>query len=374
MDTLLIAPGGARVLREPPEQLPAEGFLVCDCPADEPRAWVEPMRRLTGVTVFDNHVLDAENGAHPSYFESTRQYEMIIFRGLTVQSSTDARETPEIFRLTTQPTVFFVTPRLLVVVRPPDAKHLPAIRERLQMATSSGQRLPGSPEELMLRILNGMVDRFLELRLPLSEQLERWQRLLLNPRKPFRDWMLLLEARDEARRLEQLCEEQLDALQEWRDERVEHEDTTDTTDTTDAPALPPLSDALQVRANDLVQHIQRVLSLARRLETSVETTVQLHFSATAFRTNEIMRTLTTLSAIFMPLTLITGIFGMNFEAIPGLHSQFGFWITLGVMAFIALTLMGVFRAKRYLSRSDFHLAAIERRRRGRALRHGRGAD
>ena len=80
--------------------------------------------------------------------------------------------------------------------------------------------------------------------------------------------------------------------------------------------------------------------------------MQLHFSATAHRTNEIMRTLTTITAIFMPLTLITGIFGMNFESIPGLHSPFGFWLTMAAMLVIVLTMLVVFRRKHYLDRDS----------------------
>ena len=47
----------------------------------------------------------------------------------------------------------------------------------------------------MLRLLSGMVDRYLGLRQPLTAQLESWQRNLLNPRRPFKDWTTLLEAR-----------------------------------------------------------------------------------------------------------------------------------------------------------------------------------
>src|SRR5690606_5025898 len=145
-------------------------------------------------------------------------------------------------RIRTRPAVFFVFPRVLVTVRAPDSRLVPAIRDRL-LAAGGRARLPALPEELMLRILNGMVDRFLELRQPLGEQFDRRQRELLDPRRPFRDWYELLEARREARRLQDLCEEQLDALQEWRDERLER---------TDVGAQGPhgmhaLNDALQVR-------------------------------------------------------------------------------------------------------------------------------
>jgi Mg2+ and Co2+ transporter CorA len=250
--------------------------------------------------------------------------------------------------------VFFVFPRCLVTLRAADSRLVPAMRERLLGAAQASQRLPATPEELMLRLLNHMVDRYLELRQPLTGQLESWQRRLLDPRRPFRDWLSLLEARGELRRLEQLCEEQLDALQEWRDERTERAEPVH------ARGIGPLPDPLQVRASDVVEHIHRVLSHARRMQDAVETAVQLHFGATAHRTNDIMRTLTTITAIFMPLTLITGVFGMNFEFIPGVHSPLGFWTAIGAMGLIALVLLGYFHARRYLS-SGFEPRARRRR-------------
>lgn len=421
MQFLSIHDGVAQPLDSAPGRLPAGGVLWIDCHYDEARAWVPVVEALTGATVFEDHLLDAENPEHPSYFDSTRHYEMVVFRGLALR--TPAAGEAASTRVRTRPTVFFVLPGCLVTVRAADSRTVATLRARLLDPAASRQRLPRSAEELMLRLLNGMVDRYLELRQPLTEQLERWQRRLLDPRRPFRDWYALLEARGELRKLEQLCEEQLDAMQEWLDERMElapggsggspgpgaapsgasegppgaargqpepgkaghpaaavpmaavpaadvPEADVPTADVptavvpaavvpaADAPAagdpapadsLGPLPDALQVRANDVVNHIHRVLAHARRLQDSIESAVQLHFSSTAHRTNEIMRTLTTISAVFMPLTLITGIFGMNFEFIPGLHMRAGFWIAIAVMGLIAVALLVWFRTRRYLA-------------------------
>jgi magnesium transporter len=65
-------------------------------------------------------------------------------------------------------------------------------------------------------------------------------------------------------------------------------------------------DLLHVRSRDVLEHIERVVHHVRRLEQSVETAVQMHFSVQGSRTNDIMRTLTVLTAIFLPLNLITG--------------------------------------------------------------------
>lgn len=348
MRILSIRPDRVASLEAIPESLSAQETLWCDCVYEQARDWVGGVEALTGLQIFEDHLHDAESTQHPSYFESTHTYELLIFRGLAPAATAASGEAP--VRMRTRPTVFFVLPGCLVTVRAPEDTVAPALRDRLLGAPTGLQRLPDCPEELMLRLLNAMVDRYLDLRQPLTEQLDRWQRQLLDPRRPFRDWPALLDARNNLRRLEQLCEEQLDALQEWRDERSER------------PAgggLGALPARLEVRANDLVNHIHRVLNHARRLQEAIESAVQLHFSSTAFRTNEVMRTLTAITAIFMPLTLITGIFGMNFEFMPGLHTPAGFWITIGVMLTLSLALLGYFSARHFFGSQ----ARWERRRR-----------
>ena len=110
-------------------------------------------------------------------------------------------------------------------------------------------------------------------------------------------------------------------------------------------------DLLKVRSRDVLEHIERVVRHVRRLEQNAETTVQMHFSAQGHRTNEIMRTLTVLTAVFLPLNLITGFFGMNFDFLPLVHRQTGIWWTLGIMSVLAIALIAVFWRKRYLARS-----------------------
>ena len=61
-----------------------------------------------------------------------------------------------------------------------------------------------------------------------------------------------------------------------------------------------------------------------------------------------MRTLTVLTAIFLPLNLLAGIFGMNFDFIPLLHRSSGFWVVLGLMMLTGIGLMIYFWRKRYL--------------------------
>jgi Mg2+ and Co2+ transporter CorA len=92
----------------------------------------------------------------------------------------------------------------------------------------------------------------------------------------------------------------------------------------------------------VVRHVQR-------LEHSTEAAVQMHFSAQSHRANQIMRTLTALTAVFLPLNFITGFFGMNFEFMPAIHNSAGLWWAIGAMVAAALAVLGALWRKRYLA-------------------------
>jgi magnesium/cobalt transport protein CorA len=355
MDIYHINSNQTTQLRDTEASPPSQGFLWLDVTHDEVAAdlaaWRDTVERITGIHIYDPHLTDATNLLHPSYFDSTQDYALVVFRKLALDGSADTSQNepvqrkipPALTKLATKPVTFFLMERALITVHAAQSRTIDATRNRLleQQVKRNGNpgRIPGSPEELMLRLLNAMVDQYLDLRQPLSGQIDRWQRALLNPRNPFNDWNALLDARIELRKLDQLCEGQHDAMQELRDHIV---DTYGSADEGRA------KDLLLVRVNDVMEHIARVLNHARRMESSIESAVQIHFSAMAHRTSEIMRTLTVITALFMPLTLITGIFGMNFSEMPLLKDKEGFWITMGIMAVIVVALLFFFRRKRYL--------------------------
>jgi Mg2+ and Co2+ transporter CorA len=355
MDIFLISSNHVTLTSEIPQPLPAQLFLWLDATHDDvaadPASWREAVKRATGTHIYDPHLSDATNLAHPSYFDSTQDYAMVVFRKLASDDgagSVDAagkkrKIPPALTKLATQPVTFLLMEGALVTVRAANSRTVEAARARLldyrhrPEGNAHTSRPPASPEELMLRLLNAMVDEYLALRQPLTGQIDRWQHALLNPRHMFNDWMALLDARIELRKLDHLCEGQHDAMQELRDYLVDNRN-----------AEANGKDLLLVRVNDVMEHIARVLNHARRLESTIESAVQIHFSAMAYRTSEIMRTLTVITALFMPLTLITGIFGMNFADMPLLQDKAGFWITMGMMAAIIAVLLFFFRRKRYL--------------------------
>jgi len=347
--------------------LPTSGYVWIACARREfevMQAQLQAaLQSLCGMQLVDLHISDLLNNQLPSHYDYTSQYDMLVFRRLAAgNSETDlaqpglplhrlpARGGPPILRrIDTSPVGFAVFDRVLLTVHPTDCAVRDAYATKLLNAASAashaaGARLPSSPADLMLRIVNHMVDGYLELRRELTHQLDHWQSELLNPKTRFNNWASLLDARLSLHHLDEICEDQRSAVQDW----IEALKTWPDPDTT---AGQRERDLLQVRSRDVLEHIERVVHHVRRLEQSAETAVQMHFNAQSHRTNEIMRTLTVLTAVFLPLNLIAGIFGMNFEFIPLLHRSNGFLLALLLMLGIASGLVVFFWRKRYLERS-----------------------
>ncbi len=348
--------------------IPLQGFVWVACARREfevLQTQVQTMlQALCGQQLVDLHISDLISNQLPSHYDYTSQYDVLVFRRLAAGSRpTDlehpgqplthepARGGPPILRrIDTSPVGFAVFDRVLLTVHPTDCTVRDAYAVKLLQAASAesraaGARLPSSPADLMLRIVNQMVDGFLELRRELTHQLDHWQSELLNPRTRFNNWGSLLDARLSLHYLDEVCEDQRAAVQDW----IEAVKTWPDADT---PASQRERDLLQVRSRDVLEHIERVVHHVRRLEQSIETAVQMHFSVQGSRTNDIMRTLTVLTATFLPLNFITGFFGMNFEFLPLIHQQAGLWWALGSMVVIVLGLVALFWRKRYLARSS----------------------
>ncbi len=85
---------------------------------------------------------------------------------------------------------------------------------------NKSRKLPMTPLDLSLRLLNSMVDGYLDLRVPLTQRLELWQQELLQGHRRFTKWNQLLQESMSFQQVENLCEEQIDTLQELRDEII----------------------------------------------------------------------------------------------------------------------------------------------------------
>lgn len=338
-------------------------FIWVDCLREDivntSEMWQQEIYEISGLMLNEYHVKDILNLDHPCAFDTLEDYDLLIFRKLitpddqieTENHTLDPYE--RISGLATTAISFILTPQVLVTVREKGNFSIENYLSRLDSIVlkpveeqNKPRKLSISPLDLSLRLLNSMIDGYLDLRVPLTRRVEFWQRELLQGHRRFTKWHQLLQENMAFQQVENLCEEQIEALQELRDEIVDNYPHLKGKKKTEK------QDIMLVRMDDLSSHIERIQKHTTRLRSAIQAAIDLHFSAIANQTNENMRILAIITAVFAPLTLLTGIYGMNFEFIPGLKSPTGFWIMLCVMLLTTMLLIYYFYRRHMVGRGE----------------------
>lgn len=106
--------------------------------------------------------------------------------------------------------------------------------------------------------------------------------------------------------------------------------------------------ATQLYFRDVYDHILRVTDSLDSYRDLLAGALDSYISQVSNRMNEVMKTLSIVATIILPLSLVTGVFGMNFEVMPGLKNPMGFWELMAGMAAIAVGLFLFFRWRKWL--------------------------
>lgn len=122
---------------------------------------------------------------------------------------------------------------------------------------------------------------------------------------------------------------------------------------------PLLETGLRPYLNDLYDHTVSVMDMLETYRDTVSGLIDIHLSSVSNRLNEIMRTLTVISTLFIPLTFITGIYGMNFGnntespfAMPELRWYFGYPLILSIMVMVAVGMILFFKRRGWILTRD----------------------
>ncbi len=283
-------------------------------PADGERAIFE---RLFGI-----HPLaidDALRSRHPPKLERFPDYTFILLRGL------DA-EKPALNSGTIQ-LAMFVGSRFLVTRHSGPS---PSIEAIWAQESKDPNRLRAGPDAISLAISRRVVDRYLEILMHVEARLDAVEDEIF--RSP--DNRLLEELIGYRTGLEKLRRVFVYHVQIFRDLRDE------------PPQLfePQLIHAI----NDVYEHLERERSLADLYYGMAADLIEGYISVASHRLNEIMKVLTIVTVIFVPLSFLAGIYGMNFANMPELQARFGYFIVLAIMLCIVGGLLIFFRRKRWL--------------------------
>jgi magnesium transporter len=120
--------------------------------------------------------------------------------------------------------------------------------------------------------------------------------------------------------------------------------------------LPRISDETRVYLRDCLDHCAQIIDMIETDRELVTGLMDIYMSSVSNRMNEIMKVLTIFAAIFIPLTFIAGIYGMNFNPdaspwnMPELKARYGYPLALGIMASTALIMLLYFRRKKWIGR------------------------
>ena len=109
-----------------------------------------------------------------------------------------------------------------------------------------------------------------------------------------------------------------------------------------------INDSTRIYLRDVYDHTIQVIDTVETLRDMISGILDIYLSSLSNRMNEVMKTLTIFAAIFIPLTFIAGLYGMNFEYMPELKIRWAYPALLGVMFVIGISFVIYFKKKKWL--------------------------
>jgi magnesium transporter len=212
-------------------------------------------------------------------------------------------------------------------------RSIKTVKQQLRSSTFACQR---GAAYLLMRILDELVDLYMPIVDDFDETINRLEDRVFDMKKTSNVVLGdVMDVRRSVARLKRISSRQLDVIY-----RLSHGE------------FPQIPANVLPFFRDVHDHLQRISDLAEGYRDLVAGLFDIHFAVISNRTNDVMKTLAVLSAIILPLSLIAGIYGMNFENMPELKSPFGYYATLGVMLLLTVILLFYFWRRGWIFQRD----------------------
>lgn len=266
-------------------------------------------------------VADIANTGQRPKFEDYGDRDLIIAQVI----GTDGEE-----GVTIDQASLIVGPRFVISVLERPLPVFDPVRERVRSGTSTICKM--GADFLTYALIDAVVDGFFPVLEDLGEVLNDLEEEITARRKP-RTMPHLHAARRTLLALHRIMYRQRDALGTML--RAE-----------EAPFSPPV----RVYLRDAHDHAMQVLDMIESYREMAVSITDIYLSSVSNRLNEVMQTLTIVSTIFIPLSFIAGVYGMNFENMPELRWPWGYYGALGLMAIVGGGLVAWFWRRGWLGR------------------------
>jgi len=272
--------------------------------------------------VFHFHPLSIEDARSSIQFPKAEPYPgylYVVLHGIDVRKGKQAFATRDVD--------FFIGPRYLVTVHDGEAASIAHLRE---LCDRHDRLLAEGPVGLFHRIVDSMVDHYR----PVMDALE--QRINGLEEEAFTGQSQL------ARRMPKLRHE----LAEMRRVLMPQRDVIGRLARREFSAI---SDEMAYRFRDVYDHVVRLADEAILFQDRVTGILEVNLASISNRLNQVMKVLTVMSTIFLPLTVLSGMWGMNvpLPRFPG-DDAAQFWWVAGIMLAIAVGMLAVFRRNRWM--------------------------
>lgn len=235
-----------------------------------------------------------------------------------------------IFILEQEQISFILGEHYLISFQQKSSDHFTEVRERIEKKRGK-IRIKG-PDFLLFRMLEAIIDNYFEVLEHITETIQDLETRILHHTSSETLKIIELQKRK---------------LTELRKIVVPLRDVTSQLEKSQSFLIDPSN---HYYFSDLKENCLSVLDEIDSNKQILDGLANLYYAAQGQRMNEIMKLLTIVSAIFIPLTFIAGIYGMNFDNMPELHTKSGYFITMGVMLSIAVSLVYYFKKRGWLGR------------------------
>lgn len=286
---------------------------------DQPDPGAEQSLLSEGFGIHPLALQDARRARHPPKVELFGNVALLLLRGLTASTHDIRYETLQI--------AAFVGERFLVTRR--DAQSVSIDRAWEEAVTGSLGVLAG-PAHVLYRIARLVTDRYTGIVLALEQRLDELEDEMFS-RPHDRLLAELTEYNGRLKKLRRLL-------------TYQHATMTALA----RASVPTCFVDTRHEFNDVYENTERLASLCTLYQELAVDLMQSYISITSHRLNQIIKVLTIVTVVFLPLGLIAGLYGMNFQQMPGSDASTGFFVVLGFMIALTAALLLVFRRLRWI--------------------------
>ncbi len=297
-------------------------YIWVDFYEEDPVAETETMNNVFGLHPLA--ITDAQRNRHPAKIEAFGDHTFILLKGLSADTTTMEFATIQI--------AIFIGERFLLTRHTGPSVSIDKLwTEMIETHRDNDQTsIDHQPDVQAVRLTRFVVNRYIPILLDLEKRLDEIEQEMIAEPK---DTLLfeLIEHKTNLKKMRRIMAYHTEVFSQLK-----------------SAAWPAVSVERKHEVIDVYEQLERATSLASLYHELISDLQDGYISLASHRLNNIVKVLTIITVIFIPLGFLAGLYGMNFEYIPELHYKYSYFVVLLVMVTVAFSLLVVFKRMKWL--------------------------